>query len=250
MSRASGKVILWDFDGTLARRRGGTSFGSCMLETLDEHEQDHGINIDLVRPFLRSGFPWHTPEVSHPELSTPEHWWDHVEPLLVRGFEGIGFAPERAMSLGRLARQRYVDARHWEVFEDTIPTLSTLSHRGWRHVILSNHVPELGAILTQLGLAPLFELAINSAETGFEKPHPEAFALARRAAGDPSELWMVGDNPIADVAGARAVGIPAILVRNDSGSDPEVEHYAPTLREVEQIVRAASAVAPSRHLDP
>ena len=30
---------------------------------------------------------------------------------------------------------------------------------------------------------------------------------------------MIGDNPIADVAGALAVGIPAILVRADSPGD-------------------------------
>ena len=32
---------------------------------------------------------------------------------------------------------------------------------------------------------------------------------------------MVGDNPIADVAGARAVGIPAIQVRTDGGRVPQ-----------------------------
>ena len=234
MSPAAAKVILWDFDGTLARRHGGTSFGGCMVETLDEHEPHHGIDIALLRPFLQSRFPWHEPEVSHPQLSAAERWWDHVEPLLVQGFEGTGFAPERARTLGRLARERYVDPQYWEVFPDTIPTLSALRKHGWRHVILSNHVPELPAIIAHLGLSTLIDATINSAETGYEKPHPEAFALARRAAGDPAELWMVGDNQIADVEGARAAGIPAILVRKDPES--AVEHHAPTLRDVEEIL--------------
>jgi len=32
----------------------------------------------------------------------------------------------------------------------------------------------------------------------------------------PTSVWMIGDNPVADVAGAEAVGIPAILVRTRS----------------------------------
>jgi putative hydrolase of the HAD superfamily len=236
VSHDSAKVVLWDFDGTLARRAGGTSFGACMVETLDEHEPDHGIDIALIRPFIRSGFPWHAPDVPHPHLSTEASWWEHVEPLLVRGFEGVGFTSERAAMLGQLARKRYVDVRHWEVFDDTISTLSTLRERGWRHLIVSNHVPELGAIVEDLGLAPFFEAFINSAKTGYEKPHPEAFAIARRAAGDPSTLWMVGDNPIADVAGAEAVGIPAILVRADRTSSRPAQYHASTLSGVIEIV--------------
>jgi putative hydrolase of the HAD superfamily len=239
VSHESAKVILWDFDGTLAGRAGGTSFGACMVETLNEYEPDHGIDIALIRPFMRSGFPWHAPDRVHPHLSTAASWWEHVEPLLVRGFEGVGFASARARTLGRLARERYVDVRHWEVVDEAISALSTLRDLGWRHVILSNHVPELPAIVSGLGLASFFEAAINSAETGYEKPHPEAFAIARRAAGDPSTLWMVGDNPIADIAGAEAVGIPAILVRVEPSPERPVKYHASTLSEVVQIVARA-----------
>ena len=55
----------------------------------------------------------------------------------------------------------------------------------------------------------------HAPDVAHEKPHREAFALGRHAAGNPSELWMVGDNPVADVAGAKAAGIPSILVRRD-----------------------------------
>lgn len=104
--------------------------------------------------------------------------------------------------------------------------------------MLSNHVPELDAIVAQLGLAPLLDAVVNSAVTGYEKPQPDAFAIARRAAGDPSEIWMVGDNPKADVEGARAAGIPAILVRSEAASST-VEHYAPGLHHVQAIVTGA-----------
>jgi putative hydrolase of the HAD superfamily len=235
---ASSRVILWDFDGTLAERPG--MWRGCMEEVLDEHEPGHQIASDMLRPFLRDGFPWHNPDTAHPELSDVEAWWGRVEPILSRGYEGVGYPTERARTLGRLARERYVDGQHWQLFEDTVPTLAALRDEGWRHVILSNHVPELGSIVTHLGLDGLVDATVNSAETGYEKPHPEAFAQARLAAGDPETIWMVGDNPRADVAGAEAVGIPAVLVRTDHDGNPEVTRHAKTLDGVGAFLIEAS----------
>jgi putative hydrolase of the HAD superfamily len=82
-------------------------------------------------------------------------------------------------------------------------------------VILSNHVPELEAIISGLGIRDRFAAVITSALIGYEKPHPEAFRIALAKAGHPETVWMVGDNPRADVAGAEAAGIPAILVRHE-----------------------------------
>jgi putative hydrolase of the HAD superfamily len=209
------RAVLWDFDGTLAFRDG--MWVGCLIKVLDEQAPGHAFCADDLRPSLRDGFPWHTPDVPHPELADTDAWWAPVETLLVRAYARLGYDEDRARTLGRLARRRYVDpACGWRLFDDTIPVLTQLRDDGWRHVILSNHVPELPAIVDHLGLGGLIGAVVNSAAIGYEKPHPEAFAAARRAAGAET-LWMVGDNPIADVAGAQAVGIPAILVRTPGG---------------------------------
>ena len=210
------RVILWDFDGTLAERPG--LWGACLLETLDEEEPGHGISLDALRPLLRHGFPWHTPDVAHPELCEPEQWWQHVSGLLAAVYVAVGLEHERAAALAQFARRRYVDATHaWRLFPDTLGVLEDLRERGWQHVILSNHIPELPALCDGLGLSRLLAGVISSAETGYEKPHPQAFAIARERSGNPDKLWMIGDNPIADVAGAEAAGIPAVLVHRDGG---------------------------------
>lgn len=75
-------------------------------------------------------------------------------------------------------------------------------------------MPELFAIVDSVGLGTLVENVISSATVGYEKPHPEIFALARMLSKDPKEMWMIGDNAQADVEGARAADIRAILVQH------------------------------------
>jgi putative hydrolase of the HAD superfamily len=201
------------------------------MDVLDKHEAGHHVDAEQIRPFLRDGFPWHTPDVAHPELNTREAWWDRVGQLLASAYEGVGISTDRARVLGRLAAEHYVDTKHWRLYADALPALSALQRDGWRHIIVSNHVPELDSIVDDLGLGDLIEHTINSAVTGFEKPHPEAFALARRAAGDPSVLRMIGDNPRADVEGAEAVGIRGILI-DRTGTEDRAARTARSLEEV------------------
>ncbi|HSH80567.1 MAG TPA: HAD family hydrolase [Herpetosiphonaceae bacterium] len=227
-------TIIWDFDGTLAERPG--LWRACLVEVLDKHEPGHAIDPEQIRPFLSQGFPWHTPEVVHPDLNE-ESWWEHVTALLARAYEGVGLSEHRARTLGHLAVANYLNLSRWRVYEDTIPSLHTLKEDGWKHVILSNHVPELPRIVEGLGLSALIDVTITSAATGYEKPHPEAFALARRAAGEPATIWMVGDSLRADVEGAEAVGIPAILVqREKTQASIAATRVVTTLQEVGEWV--------------
>lgn len=103
------RAILWDFDGTLAHRPG--MWRGCLIETLDEYEPGHAVSADDFVPFLRNGFPWHAPDVAHPELGSPAAWWERVEALLASAYEEVGLAAVRARELARLAHERYIDGR-------------------------------------------------------------------------------------------------------------------------------------------
>jgi putative hydrolase of the HAD superfamily len=235
---SAARLLIWDFDGTLAHRRGETGWSILLAETLDAEEPGHPHTADTFRPYLRSGFPWHRPEVVHPDLREPEAWWAAVEPLLGRAYEEAGYEPSRARELATAARRLYVDPDvGWALFADTLPALERLSQAGWTHAILSNHVPELRQIVTALGLDEVVAFLSCSAETGYEKPHPQAFASVLNPL-QPAEVWMIGDNIGADVLGAEALGIPAVLVRRP---DPRAARYADSLAGVEPFLGEAVA---------
>ena len=65
----------------------------------------------------------------------------------------------------------------------------------------------------------MVERTITSAGVGAEKPNPAIFSHSIEVAdADVRTSWMVGDNPIADIQGARAAGLRAILI---GGSAPD-----------------------------
>jgi putative hydrolase of the HAD superfamily len=205
------RVIFWDFDGTLAHRPGNWS--GVMAEVLLADDPGCSISEEHLRPILRSGFPWHTPEVPHLHLCDAEAWWRAAELSFARHYGAVGIVPERAERLAQAVRSRYVDPSGFSLYDDTLPVLRALRESGWRHRVISNHVPELGYIAAAMGLNGLIEHITNSAEVGYEKPHPEIYRLALKAAGNPEGAWMVGDNVLADVLGAEQAGLRAILVR-------------------------------------
>jgi HAD superfamily hydrolase (TIGR01549 family) len=237
------RVVLWDFDGTLAWRPG--LWGGCILEVLDEQAPGHTAELETVRSAMRAGFPWHDHAQPHPELSDPEAWWTSVTKLIADAIRDC-VEEGRAAELAHAVRHRYADGtRGWRVFDDTPAGLRATAAAGWRNVVLSNHIPELDALVAQLGLADLIERVFSSARTGYEKPHPEAFRIALRTEGNPSRRWMVGDNPLADVAGAEALGIPAILVRTTGSA----RRTAPDVATAAQLIIAEPAATPRRGAD-
>jgi len=209
----SSKVVLWDFDGTLAWRDG--LWRSALSAALDSLEPGHGIDPSRLRGRLSDGFPWHEPDRPHPELSDPDRWWARIEARLARAFEEVGYRSPRSLELAHHARHAFLAPASYQVFGDTIPTLNRIATHGWRHAIVSNHVPELEDIVEGVGLREHFEVVVSSALVGYEKPHPAIFHHALALCGRPECVWMVGDNPVADVRGSESLGIRAILVRRD-----------------------------------
>lgn len=214
------QYLIWDFDDTLGYREGG-KWTLTLQEMVREAMPELEVTYDQLKGFLRVAYPWHTPERAHPELNAAEAWWETLYPALALALAGVGVPAERAEEMARAFPARYTDLSRWRLFPETLPVLGELSAAGWRHILLSNHVPELPRILNHLGLAPQLAAVFNSAQTGYEKPHPQAFRDVLDWLEEPEAVWMIGDNPKADIAGAEAHGIPGILVRK---TDPGVRY--------------------------
>ena len=67
------RTLIWDFDGTLGYREGGM-FGAALLEVVRQTAPGADVTQGQIRPYLQSGFPWHTPERPHLEIASSEPW--------------------------------------------------------------------------------------------------------------------------------------------------------------------------------
>jgi 2-haloalkanoic acid dehalogenase type II len=89
-----------------------------------------------------------------------------------------------------------------EVFADVGPALERLRAR-YALASFSNG----NADLTRIGLQPLFAVSLNASQIGAAKPEQRCFeCLAGELGLDAGEILYVGDDPLLDVAAARAAG--------------------------------------------
>lgn len=121
--------------------------------------------------------------------------------------------------------------------DDLLNTLASLRESRLKIAILSNSGADgplvMVPILTELGIMKHIDLAIFSAEDGRTKPHPGLFRrLAEGLELGPNEILHIGDNSIADVQGARNVGMQSLL-------------YAPR-GNITSHIRALSHLLPER----
>ncbi|MBB4933422.1 putative hydrolase of the HAD superfamily [Lipingzhangella halophila] len=213
--------VIWDFDATLAERPG--LWSGCMIEVLDAEDPGHRLTRQDLAAHTGTGFPWHAPQHPHPELCEPREWWAAITRLLAGVYQRVGYPPERADRLAAGVRERYCSTG-WRVLPGAHEALRRVREARYRQVILSNHTPELPDIVARLGLGGYFDAVLTSARTGFEKPHDEAYRIARDALEPCSELWMVGDSVRADVHGPERHGIRAVLVRDEPPAEPVGRH--------------------------
>ena len=102
--------------------------------------------------------------------------------------------------------------------------LAMLRARGLKLAVICNtgRTPGkvLRIVLERLDLAKYFSAQTFSDEIGLRKPHPEIFNCTLAALGtEPQEALHVGDTPSSDVAGARAIGMRAVYLRHERGTD-------------------------------
>ncbi|HUQ17028.1 MAG TPA: HAD family hydrolase [Candidatus Saccharimonadales bacterium] len=89
---------------------------------------------------------------------------------------------------------------------------------GLRVVLVTNTLyrgdAEVLADWTRAGLGPLIDGVVSSHSVGRRKPHPLMFLRALELSGvGAAEAVMIGDNPVADIQGAGALGLRTVYRR-------------------------------------
>jgi putative hydrolase of the HAD superfamily len=164
--------------------------------------------------------------------------WRQYHSLML---EELGLADEQHQLIDTILAAQYAPDS-WELYPDVLPAILEMRVAGVRLGILSDWGSNLLPIVEELGLAAELDFVIASAAVGLSKPDPAFFRLAAARAGvPPAEALMVGDSYRADVEGARAAGMDAILIRRPEWRDrrrpvpPGVEVIA-SLAELPPIV--------------
>ena len=104
--------------------------------------------------------------------------------------------------------------RLWSNLLPQVPeTLEALKNRGLQLVVVSNSDGTVEELIAAVNLRDLFDSVIDSRIVGYEKPDPRIFEHALNVSGaSPETTLHVGDLYHADVVGARAAGIHALLL--------------------------------------
>jgi putative hydrolase of the HAD superfamily len=109
--------------------------------------------------------------------------------------------------------EHFADPGPWRVYPEVPARLEQWHRQGLRLAVVSNFDSRLPELLERLDLARWFRAVVVSSSAGAAKPDPFPFRQALQQLDLPATAaWHVGDSP-EDVAGARAAGLPCVLVR-------------------------------------
>ena len=138
-----------------------------------------------------------------------------------------------------LARWHDAD-RDVQLFPDVLPALAAL-RPDYRLGLCSNTQSFGLEFLARTGVWGRIDAAALSFEVGALKPHPAMFTtLCARLGVPPDRALMVGDDPDADIAGARAAGLVALRIERAGGRGASGESIA-SLAELPDWIAALGA---------
>lgn len=145
-----------------------------------------------------------------------------------------------------------VTQNNWQLEIDTLDTIRELKSKKYHLGILSNagDDKDVQELIEGFGIRPYFDFVLTSAACFYRKPHPRAFEIALAhwniAAG---EAIMVGDSLIADIQGARQLGMKTIwITRRAQFKNDEMQRFKPdfSLRKLNELLPTLERISITR----
>ncbi len=151
---------------------------------------------------------------------------------IIEGMGGVGAGVEAA---AREIYDAWAEHHHFSLYDDVPGALRRLHHDGIRVGLISNTHRCLASFESHFELDGLIAVTVSSSEHGFMKPHPKIFQAALdRMQVRADEAVMVGDSLTHDVAGARLVGMRAILLAR-GGAPPAAADDVEVIRSLDEL---------------
>ncbi|MBS1767876.1 MAG: HAD family hydrolase [Acidobacteria bacterium] len=217
------KLIIWDFDGTLADSRPLIEAG--MAHALDALGQPRSVMAEWLNYV---GLP--------------------VEEGIRRTFSPLGLDGDTVLK----AYRSFGHADHEDLmkpFDGVDDLLRELRGRGQAMAIATSK--RRAPLLRQLegfGWTGFFDPIVTPDEVVNGKPHPESLELIQKLTGlRPEDLLMVGDTPF-DLDMAKAAGVPSLAVGHGFYREPQLaacgpRAYAPDTAALRDILLSFSQAA-------
>jgi putative hydrolase of the HAD superfamily len=199
------RAVIFDLDGTLLDRESSIEqFISMQYDRFDRHLR-HISKIDYANRFIEVDCLGHV-------------WKDKVYQTLVAEFnlDRIGWQE-------LLADYESQFQFHCVPFPFLVEMLDALKQQGYLLGIITNGRGEFQKkAISGLGIQDYFDVILISEIEGMRKPQPEIFQEAMNQLGvAPENSFFVGDNPEADIEGAKNAKMRTIWKRNSHWFAPK-----------------------------
>ncbi len=206
------KAVLFDLDGTLRHTV------PLAADVFNERVAALGMTLDedTIREVARwEHYYWANSDELHSDTAefsgNEDGFWQNYTR---RRLHALGADPaqieEWILPIRKYMRENYKSG-HWvppEVYE----ILPALRAANLKLGVLSNRRSVFVDLMRELKLSDYFDVIKAAGEIGYWKPDPRIFApLLESCELTPDEAVYIGDNYYADIVGARAAGIKAIL---------------------------------------
>jgi HAD superfamily hydrolase (TIGR01662 family) len=170
----------------------------------------HGLELDAAR--FEAGVALAAPVLDEAQGDIYDPAIFHRYTALI--IEAMGGAGPGVDACAVQIYDEWASNHHFHLYEDVPEVLRSLAGRGLRLGLISNSHRCLASFQSHFELEGLVSAAVSSSVHGYLKPHPSIFQSALGLLGvAPDEAVMVGDSLGQDIAGARGVGMRAVLVR-------------------------------------
>jgi putative hydrolase of the HAD superfamily len=212
------QVIFFDAVGTLFGVKG--SVGAIYADIAAQHGVEvapQTIDWAFGSAFKAAGNPAF-PGVDPSELAAREYtWWREVAIATFNQADVLPQFEDFDAFFDQLFRH-FATGAPWDLYPDTIATLSQIRSAGIELGVVSNFDSRLHQVLPALGLAEFFTSVTISTEVGAAKPAAPIFQAAlQKHRCQPAQAWHVGDSLEEDYRSAIAAGLKGVWLQRSVG---------------------------------